>query len=118
MIEFIVKYILDEDFVNKLFLIIAIVSPLIGLAIGLIFDKIKTTKGFRFTFFGLSIGLVGTLNLFLWKLYGRFTDYFGLTTVKNLLFNLLFFLILGAILGFIFSILWRYLNRIKINETK
>ncbi|MBU1627390.1 hypothetical protein KKB18_08490 [bacterium] len=118
MIEFVVKYILDENFINKLFLITAVASPILGVFVGFIMDKFKKTNRLNFTVMGLAIGLLGTMNLFLWKLYDRFTEYFGLASVKNLLFNLAFFLVLGAIIGVIFSLLWRYLNRQKINETK
>jgi len=117
MIEFIVKYILDEGLMNKIFLISAIVFPLIGLVVGILLDKFKAA-GFKNTIWGISIGLTGTLNFILWKLYNRFTDYFGLTTVKNLLFNLLFFIIIGIILGIGFSLLYRFLQKDKLNETR
>jgi hypothetical protein len=117
MIEFIVKYILDENFINKTFLVGAFACPIIGFLIGITIDKIKKT-GYKHTTIILAIGFLGTLNYLLWNLYGKFTEYFGLTTVKNLLFNLLFFVILGAIIGILFSLLFRFFNHHKINETQ
>jgi hypothetical protein len=118
MIEFIVNYILDENWINKFFITIAIIGPIIGLSAGLLIDKFKKNRSFKFTIMSLSIGFLGTLNLVLWKLYERFTEYFGLASVKNLVFNFLFFLIIGAILGAVFSLLWRFLNHQKIDEAQ
>ena len=115
MIEFIVKYLLDEDFINSTFLILAFACPLLGFLVGIILDKLKAT-GYKYLILGLSIGFLGTLNYILWKLYCIFTEYLGLTTVKNLLFNLIFFVILGVLLGFLFTLLWRFLYRKEINE--
>ena len=115
MIEFVVRYILDENFINRLFLFAAIGGPIIGFFTGIIIDRCRI-NGFKYTFLLTSIGLLGTLNLILWKLYNIFTDYFGLATVKNLLFNLVFFVISGAIAGFFFALLYKHFNRDSLHD--
>jgi hypothetical protein len=107
MLELITKYILDENWIRQLFFVLAIVSPLFGFIIGTIMDKYKKSKP-KFMVLGTAFGFLGTLNLLLWKIYNWITEYFGLTTVKNLLFNLVFFLVIGVILGFLFFLLTKF----------
>ena len=85
---------------NRLFLFLAIGSPLVGLALGsLAGARAKAAKQGAVKGFGT--GLLGVLILGLWKVYNAITDRLGLDTVKNLVVNLALFIGFGVVAGLI-----------------
>jgi len=98
------REIVTVEQVNALFLALAVGGPILGLLIGALVGARRGQAG-RGTMSGLLIGLLGALNLALWKLYNALTDRMGLDTVKNLLVNLALFVGLGVVAGLI----WGYL---------
>src|SRR5262245_40151767 len=85
---------------NRLFLVLAIAGPILGLAVGsFIGGKAGEMKAGAIK--GLSAGLLGVLILVLWKVYNAITDRLGLDTVKNLVVNLVLFIGLGIAAGLI-----------------
>ncbi|MCS6949428.1 MAG: hypothetical protein RMM06_04805 [Armatimonadota bacterium] len=83
--------------VDRVFLILAIVGPLVGAAVG-------WARGRR-TLQGLLWGMLLTANWLLWRVYNAITDRLGLDTVRNLLVNLALFVTLGVVAGFLAA--WR-----------
>src|ERR1051326_3736643 len=85
---------------NRLFLVLAIVGPAAGLALGsLIGGRSGALKAGAIK--GVIAGLSGVLILILWKVYNAITDRLGLDTVKNLVVNLVLFIGLGSIAGLV-----------------
>lgn len=84
--------------VGRLFDLLAIVCPLLGMGLGAIVGgrRGRLKSG---AFHGLAIGLLGTLNWLLWHIYNALTDRNGLDTVRNLVINLLLFVLLGGLIG-------------------
>src|SRR2546423_11518595 len=85
---------------NRLFLILAITTPIAGILIGTAIGAKKASPA-RFALNGFLAGLSGPGILLLWKVYNAITDRLGLDTVKNLLVNLVLFVALGIIGGLI-----------------
>lgn len=94
---------------EHLFLLLAIAGPIVGAALGAIAGARKGRTG-PAALKGLSIGLLGVLNLILWKVYNAITDHLGLDTVKNLVVNLVLFVGLGAAAGIAFG----YASRLRV----
>lgn len=90
--------IVDMDAVNRVFLLLAWALPLtgalIGLAIGAKRQNVRQGLGV-----GVLAGLIGPLNLALWRIYNTITDHNGLDSIRNLFLNLALFITLGALLG-------------------
>src|SRR5215470_11243448 len=86
------------DQANQIFLIVAIVAPIAGLAIGAVYGA-RQGNVQNAAARGLFIGLLGPLNLVLWKVYNGITDRLGLDTVKNLLVNIGLFIGIGIAVG-------------------
>src|SRR6266566_3219902 len=87
---------------NRLFLVLAIGGPLLGLAIGS-FAGARARAAKQGALKGFGIGLFGVLILGLWKVYNTITDHLGLDTVKNLIVNLALFIGFGVVAGLIAS---------------
>lgn len=100
------REIVTMEQVNALFLALAVAGPVLGLLIGAAVGARRGQAG-RGAVNGLLIGLLGVLNLALWKLYNALTDRMGLDTVKNLLVNLTLFVGLGIAAGLVFGHLAR-----------
>lgn len=100
------REIVTVDQINRWFLLLAIAVPVLGILIG-------AAAGARHGLLkqsalkGLIVGLLGPLNLVLWKLYNTITDRLGLDSVKNLLVQLGLFLALGTVAGLIIGRFWR-----------
>ncbi len=88
--------------VSRLFVWLAIALPIVGAGVGAVWAARKgsvRTGLLR----GLTIGLIGPLNLVLWRVYNAITDRNGLDTVSNLAINLGLFVLVGAALGLVFG---------------
>ncbi len=88
--------------VGRLFDLLAIVCPLLGMGLGAIVGS-RRGRLRSDMLNGLTIGLLGTLNWALWHIYNALTDRNGLDTVRNLVINLLLFVLLGGIIGLVAS---------------
>ncbi len=97
--------IVDLAAVERLFRLLAIIGPLIGLAVGAVMGR-RSGHLRQGTLAGLLIGLLGTLNWLMWRIYNAITESNGLDTVKNLLLNVGLFAAAGVILG-LASSAWR-----------
>ena len=94
--------IVDVSAVGKLFALLAVAGPIIGIAVGVVLSqRSKGAKVGRGAIIGLLIGLIGPLNLFLWRVFNAITDANGLDTVRNLGINVAVFAALGIAIGFI-----------------
>ena len=84
--------------VNRLFLVLAVVTPMVGTAVGAALGARQRAlrRGLRL---GLLVGLLGPINLGLWRMYNGITDRLGLDTVRNLLTNLALFAAIGVAAG-------------------
>lgn len=100
--ETIVAYVTNEQHILMLLRILAIMTPLLGLAGGYICSRITHEKRY-FISWGIIYGLSGPCILLLWHLYNAITEYLGLDTVKNLVVNIALFVILGIGIGLILS---------------
>jgi hypothetical protein len=95
------REIVTVEQMDRLFLALAIAAPVLGLAFGA-FTGRRASAG-RGALKGFVVGLVGPVNLLLWKMYNVLTDRMGLDTVKNLLVQLGLFIALGVIAGLAFG---------------
>lgn len=105
--ETILKYLLDEDFITRLIVLCAWVSPTVGLVAGSIYGW---TRGQLLNGFlrGLGLGCLGTLVWVMWTVYSALTDHYGLDSVKNLVINLIIFLLTGIVAGLLYR--WLFLK--------
>ena len=92
------REIVTVEQVQRLFVILAIALPLVGLLGGAAWG-VMTGAVRRRAVQGLLLGFLGPVNLGLWLVYNRITDRLGLDTVKNLLVNLVLFVVLGIVSG-------------------
>jgi hypothetical protein len=92
------REIVDLQSLERLFLLGAILLPLLGAGIGFAWGsrRNETTQGVRK---GLLLGLLGTLNWVLWKVYNLITSKMGLDTVRNVVVNGVLFIVAGVVLG-------------------
>jgi hypothetical protein len=88
---------LTVEQMDRLFLALAILAPLLGAAIGALIGR-RSNVG-RGALKGLLVGLLGPANLVMWKVYNALTDRMGLDSVRNLLVQLGLFVALGVIAG-------------------
>lgn len=95
------REIVDIQSLNKLFLLLALLLPLFGAGAGAVWGARAGAKerGLRL---GFVIGLLGPLNLLLWKVYNTITDHTGLDTVRNVVINFVLFILVGVLMGAIF----------------
>jgi hypothetical protein len=92
--------IVSVEQVHRLFLILAVALPIVGLAGGALFGTRRGNVR-RGATQGLLLGLLGPVNFGLWLMYNAITDKLGLDTVKNLLVNLGLFVVLGIVAGIV-----------------
>jgi len=112
------REIVDIAAVERLFLILAVLGPVAGLAIGAFVGK-RRGQIRSGVLSGLMIGLLGTLNWLLWRVYNTLTDANGLDSVKGLAINLVLFVAVGAVLGFGYHTwLKRTADKIEKSEVK
>ena len=97
------KEIITERTVVTIINLFAIGMPLLGLIIGVLVGKLRH-KVLRSAIYGLSIGMVGPVNLLMWHLYDFLTNFYGLDSVKGLLVNLCIFGFIGILLGIVLAI--------------
>ncbi len=90
--------IIDIASVSRLFIILAIITPIAGIAAGVLWGMKRSTLRIGLIR-GIVFGLIGPLNLFLWTVFNAITNHTGLDSVKNVVFNMLFFISIGLILG-------------------
>ena len=96
------REIVTVEQVNRLFLLLAIAGPIVGLLLGAAFGaRRRQTRSWAIS--GFLVGLLCVLNLVVWKVYNLLTDRMGLDTVKNLFVNLALFVGLGAIAGLVYG---------------
>lgn len=91
---------IKEEAVVHIFNLLAWLLPCAGLFGGGIFSILKRRGGY--ILWGMGIGIIGPLNLLLWKLYSFVLDSFGFDSVKAFFFNIFIFVAIGIILGFLF----------------
>ncbi len=100
------REIVTREQVEHWFLLLALVAPVVGAALGALGGGLKGRVGAGAAK-GFLIGLVGPVNLLLWKIYNGITDRLGLDSVKNLVVNLALFIGLGIGAGLIAGFLYR-----------
>lgn len=98
--------IVSVEQVHRLFLILAVALPLLGLAGGALLG-VRRKDLRRGIAQGLLLGILGPVNFALWLVYNSITDRLGLDTVKNLLVNLALFVTLGIATGIVVGIVMR-----------
>jgi hypothetical protein len=102
------REIIDEGTVEKAFLALALVGPLLGLAGGAWLGVARKRMRF-YVPRGLAVGCLGVLNWGLWRFYSyrvRYdpqSQYFGLEKVSVLVLNLLIFTLVGGIIGLLWA---------------
>lgn len=92
------REIVTVEQVQRLFLLLAVLAPLFGAALGAAIGARQRRPG-PGARTGLLIGMAGPTNLALWMLYNAITDRLGLDTVKNVLVNLAVFALIGLAAG-------------------
>ena len=97
--------IVDLDKVEKLFLALALILPILGLAIGRVWGT-KQGEPTLGTKRGLLIGLIGVANWLLWRVFNAITERNGLDTVRNLGINFVVFVLAGIGLAVALPRLW------------
>src|SRR5579862_5550224 len=99
--------IVSVEAVNRLFAVVAVAAPFVGVAIG---SALGARRGsVRHTALrGLMFGLFGPLNWLLWCIFNAITNRNGLDTVRNLAMNVAVFVVIGLVIGLLF----RRLNRL------
>lgn len=100
------REIVNVEQVQRLFLILAIVLPVLGVVGGAVLGA-RRGNARRGVIQGFLLGILGPVNLGLWIVYNRITDHFGLDTVKNLLINLALFIVLGIVTGLVAGAIMR-----------
>jgi len=95
------KELISEEVVELIFKYLAILLPLLGLFLGAIFSAFK--KRLTLLWWGIGLGLIGPLNLLLWRIYSLILDKLGFDSVKAFLFNVLLFIAIGFLLGYLLS---------------
>jgi len=90
--------IVDASMVGRLFVLMAIVGPILGIGLGAMLG-VRKKATYRGALQGLVVGLLGPLNWLLWKIYDALTDRNGLDSVRNLEINVALFVAVGAVMG-------------------
>ena len=103
------REIVDIASVERLFLLLAVLGPPAGLVIGAVVGRRRNRLRWS-SLAGLLLGLLGTLNWLLWRVYNILTDANGLDSVKGLAINFALFVAVGSGLGFGYS-LWLHRKR-------
>jgi hypothetical protein len=95
------KELISEEVVELIFKYLAILLPLLGLFLGAVLSAFK--KRLTSLLWGIGFGLIGPLNLLLWRIYSLILDKLGFDSVKAFLFNVLLFIAIGFLLGYLLS---------------
>lgn len=107
------------DQVERLFRLLAVAAPIVGGVLGAAYGLRRAAPA-RWSATGAAIGLLGTLNYGLWRMYCAITNHYGLDSVRNLLINLSLFVLLGLVGGIGYG-LWerrRVSRRIMIGRSE
>ena len=97
--------IVDIAKIEKLFLILAIVMPILGILLGRMWGNRHSIPVLG-TKRGLLVGLIGVGNWLLWRLFNTITEKNGLDTVRNLGINFAVFVMVGIGLALALPRLW------------
>lgn len=92
------KELIDADQVSRLFGLLAIILPPLCLFGGWCIGGRRGQRR-QGIVAGLLIGLLGPLNLLMWRVFNGITDTVGLDTVRNLLINVALFVTVGVVIG-------------------
>ena len=95
------KELISEEVVELIFKYLAILLPFLGLFLGVVLSAFK--KRLTPLWWGIGLGLIGPLNLLLWRIYSLIVDKLGFDSVKAFLFNVLLFIVIGFLLGYLLS---------------
>ena len=112
MLEKFLSIILNEGLVEKTFIILAVVCPVIGLVLGYILGSFRNRIR-EYALKGLFFGLLGTLNYVLYRMYTYLvrydpeTGYVGLHHVSVLVTNAVIFVCIGVFLGILYRFIFR-----------
>lgn len=90
---------ISEKAVVHIFVLLAWLLPSLGVLLGCILSISK--KKTAYLGWGIGLGLVGPLNLLLWRLYNTVLDKLGFDSVKAFFLNIVTFAIIGMLLGFV-----------------
>ncbi|MGB9607027.1 MAG: hypothetical protein ACPLPS_01815 [bacterium] len=104
---------IKEQTVEAIFKSLALYLPIMGILLATIILSI--TKKFKYFLLALGFGLLGPINLLLWRVYGFVLDRFGFDSVKAFFINLTLFLFLGICLGYLIGY---FANKSNINKSK
>jgi len=97
---------IKEETVVHIFRIIAWLLPCIGLIVGAVLSLIKHKP--HHLLFGIGVGLIGPLNLLLWKLFSGVLERFGFDSLKAFFLNIIIFAFLGIILGYFIALILKF----------
>lgn len=92
------REIVDLGVIGRLFAVLAIALPLVGLALGA-GGGTRRGQARQGAVTGVMLGALGTLNWLLWLAYNAITSRLGLDTTRNVIVNLVFFVLVGLALG-------------------
>lgn len=90
--------IIDIVLVGKIFSLLAILTPIVGILAGSLRGMKRSTLRIGLIR-GVVIGLLGPVNWVLWTVFNVISNQTGLDSVKNVVLNMLLFIITGLILG-------------------
>jgi hypothetical protein len=91
------RELIDLAGVERLFGWLALLLPVMGVAIGAALQFGMRRRGAFAN--GVLIGLLGPLNWLLWRVYNGIEEHYGLDSVKAMLLNLALFAALGVVVG-------------------
>ena len=90
--------IVDIVLVGKIFSLLAILTPIIGIVIGSLWGMKRSTLRIGMIR-GVVFGMIGPMNWLLWTAFNAISNHTGLDSVKNVVLNMLLFIFTGVILG-------------------
>jgi hypothetical protein len=99
------RELVDLAAVERLFELLALLLPLLGLGIGAALQFSGRRPGALVT--GFLLGLLGPANWLLWHIFNGIEDHYGLDSVKAMLINLALFAALGIGVGLAIRLLRR-----------
>ena len=96
--------IVDINQVSRLFMALALVTPLCGLVIGFLMAR-RRSAPVKSVVTAIAFGVSGPLNLLMWQVFNALSNANGIDTVRNLAICLAVFLGAGAALGAIYALI-------------